>query len=222
MGEGQGYCFRCEHRVRSLESKGEHSPRWECGNHNSNYIGCYMYRPVLPVVQSRDLEDERPLFAPWIISARSSFVRVADEDELILTAVPTEDGVFQIYTVPGSLDDKPRLEWLEERDGYALVSDDNGHWAVVVEGFQNCLIGPQPADVTTSFWIEKDQWYNSIREAIDAAMLDEKYGYWGKKCTFTGDDWPHMIWIGPMTHKEMMEKFPEFKHNLREEKEEDG
>lgn len=69
--------------------------------------------------------------------------------------------------------DTERLNWLEQQDGAALVNDDYGHWAVAFDGTQNCLDNP-PGDVTTSFWIQKEKWKDSIREAIDAAIEEDE------------------------------------------------
>jgi hypothetical protein len=72
----------------------------------------------------------------------------------------------------GLKSDSIRLDWLGEREGLALMSDDAGHWAVSDGGFQNV---PQdaPCDVSTTFFIEKDRWKPSIREAIDDAIRRE-------------------------------------------------
>jgi hypothetical protein len=35
------------------------------------------------------------------------------------------------------MNDMGRLDWLENQQVCALVSDDNGHWAFVCSGFQN-------------------------------------------------------------------------------------
>lgn len=66
--------------------------------------------------------------------------------------------------------DKERLDWLEQQDGFALVSDDAGRWAVVTDGMQNVPDPDKAIDISTSFWIEADQWKDSIREAIDVVM----------------------------------------------------
>jgi len=68
--------------------------------------------------------------------------------------------------------DAERLDWFEHQHGGALVSDDAGHWAVVFTGIQNIPMNA-PEDIHTTFWIEKDKWCKSVREAIDKAMKDE-------------------------------------------------
>lgn len=68
--------------------------------------------------------------------------------------------------------DVERLDWLEEHQGYALVSDDFGHWACVTEGMQS-VPDRTPADIQTTFFIRKKQWKKSIRAAIDGAMKDD-------------------------------------------------
>ena len=69
--------------------------------------------------------------------------------------------------------DTERLDWLEKEDGSALLSDDCGHWTVSTEGMQNLPMDP-PDDISTSFYVEKDQWHKSIRDAIDAAIKEQK------------------------------------------------
>ena len=66
--------------------------------------------------------------------------------------------------------DTERLDWLEEQFGCALVNDDNGHWACVYDGIQTVPDSESAIDMSTSFWIEKDKWHNSVREAVDSAM----------------------------------------------------
>lgn len=64
------------------------------------------------------------------------------------------------------------LNWLQDHQGYALVSDDGGHWACVCDGVQSV---PEkfPDDIHAVFWIEKHKWKNSISEAIQEAMRDQ-------------------------------------------------
>ncbi len=71
--------------------------------------------------------------------------------------------------------DTERLNWLEnEGYGVALINDDNCHWAVVFDGFQNVALGWESEDLQTTFFIGKDKWYDSLRDAIDMAMMGEK------------------------------------------------
>ena len=65
------------------------------------------------------------------------------------------------------MNDTERLNWLEEQDCYSLISDDDGRWACVVDGIQN-IPEEEPSDIVTSFFIEKEEWKDSIREAIDS------------------------------------------------------
>jgi len=69
--------------------------------------------------------------------------------------------------------DTERLDWLEKNQGAALVSDDDTHWCVSFTGIQN-LPEETPADITTTFVVDKDEWKPSIREAIDAAIKEEQ------------------------------------------------
>lgn len=69
--------------------------------------------------------------------------------------------------------DTERLDWLERNGhGFALINDDNGHWACVGEGTQNAPLGPEAIDIETCFFIEKRDWKDTIREAIDAIVVD--------------------------------------------------
>ncbi|MFA5025654.1 MAG: hypothetical protein WC503_04065 [Candidatus Shapirobacteria bacterium] len=72
--------------------------------------------------------------------------------------------------------DTELLDWLEgiTHEGYclAILFDDNGHWAVVFNGWQNVPEQDEPCDITTSFYVEADKWYPTLREAILAAMTE--------------------------------------------------
>jgi len=68
--------------------------------------------------------------------------------------------------------DKERIDWLQKNNGCALVSDDQGHWAVVEDGFQSLSSGP-PDDCSTTFFIKKAEWKTTVRKAIDSAMKEK-------------------------------------------------
>ena len=68
--------------------------------------------------------------------------------------------------------DTDRLNWLEKQSGIALINDDFGHWAVSSDGFQS-VPDKTPADIETTFFVEKKQWKRNIRKAIDAAMKED-------------------------------------------------
>lgn len=71
--------------------------------------------------------------------------------------------------------DTERLDWLQKTDCMSLISDDSGHWACTQDGFQTVPPEfPEAGDIHTTFFVAKGQWYNSIREAIDAAMRAEQ------------------------------------------------
>ncbi len=71
------------------------------------------------------------------------------------------------------MNDNARLDWLEqEQNGLALIHDDNSHWAVAYEGLQNVIKGDEPADLATTYHVPKSAFRRTIREAIDAAMLE--------------------------------------------------
>jgi hypothetical protein len=55
-----------------------------------------------------------------------------------------------------------------------LINDDNGHWAVTTEGFQNVVSGDEPQDVTTTFFVEAKNWKNTPREALKDFLFNEE------------------------------------------------
>lgn len=73
--------------------------------------------------------------------------------------------------------DAARLDYFEAEAGRggcpALICDDDGRWAVSGDGIQNVPMGEGPHDIQTCFDVEKDQWHNSPREAIDAALKEK-------------------------------------------------
>lgn len=70
------------------------------------------------------------------------------------------------------LTDTERLNWLEKQYGCGLINDDFGHWAVSFDGMQN-VPKKTPADIQTTFFVEKKQWKKTVRAAIDAAIKTE-------------------------------------------------
>ena len=75
-----------------------------------------------------------------------------------------------------STDDAPAWEVVDKLldEGYcpALLYDDNGHWALSLEGMQNVPIGPDPQDIATSFFINADMWCDTRPLAICRAVLE--------------------------------------------------
>ena len=67
--------------------------------------------------------------------------------------------------------DTELLDFLESKGkaGWCpcLLNDDAGHWAVVGDGVQNVPLDA-PDDIATTFWVEKHQWKNTVREALEA------------------------------------------------------
>jgi len=66
--------------------------------------------------------------------------------------------------------DKEMLDWLKRADCYSLISDDNGHWACTADGMQNVPEGKEPVEIMTTFLVEKGDWFDSPRKAIDDRM----------------------------------------------------
>ena len=48
------------------------------------------------------------------------------------------------------MNDTDRIDWLEEKDCYSVVSDDGGRWACVCDGIQN-IPERGPTDINTTF-----------------------------------------------------------------------
>ncbi len=75
-----GLCHRCEYRARFLEDG--LGPRYECQQAGRSICGCYMYRPVRPVVLKPRAGDKRPAGGPWAIAARCDYAGIWPELEL--------------------------------------------------------------------------------------------------------------------------------------------
>lgn len=110
-----GLCFRCEHRARFFENG--RAPRCECGDINSSKYGCYMYRPVSPVILKRDENDSRPQFGPAFISSRSYYDGIFETKNQIIN-IDNKIGLFSIpenhKIVKYSIIDKIKI-WNEDR-----------------------------------------------------------------------------------------------------------
>lgn len=70
--------------------------------------------------------------------------------------------------------DTELLDWLEKQQGYGLISDDFGRWAVSGSGIQNVPDGSGAFDFAGEFYVERDDWRPTIREAIMAAILQRE------------------------------------------------
>jgi len=55
----------------------------------------------------------------------------------------------------------------------AVINDDNGHWAVVADGYQSISDGDDPVDVDTHFWISARHWKSTLREALKFFLEDD-------------------------------------------------
>lgn len=87
-----------------------------------------------------------------------------------LKAEAKRTGSAQFYVRRTKMTDTERLNWLEENE-FSLVSNDMGWWACVVDGMQN-VPEKLPDDIHATFFIEKSQWSESIRNAVDNAIRD--------------------------------------------------
>ena len=87
-------CFRCEHRADFHETQAR--PRYECGDVEQAVCGCYMYKPVRPVVLERDEGDPRAVADAPIIAARAHGVAIASGDYIMRKS----GGLYSVYYVP--------------------------------------------------------------------------------------------------------------------------
>ena len=72
--------------------------------------------------------------------------------------------------------DTERLDWLEKNsDGGGIFNDDAWgtpvRWAFSASGFSP-VVGDEVLDGQWVFWVEKDDWKPTIREAIDIAIAN--------------------------------------------------
>lgn len=56
-----------------------------------------------------------------------------------------------------------------------LLNDDNGHWAVTCDGYQNVVFGDETQDVETHFYVEAKQWKDTPKEALKVYLTEEEY-----------------------------------------------
>lgn len=75
------------------------------------------------------------------------------------------------------MNDTELLDWFETQDGASLVSDDNGRWAVALTGTASIEDIEEPKRFITDgpinwegvAWVERDQWKDSVRQALESA-----------------------------------------------------
>lgn len=76
---------------------------------------------------------------------------------------------FRVTNLPT---DKELLDFLDaEGNGIAVIEDDNGHWCVACDGFQEVVFGVNPQNFSTNFMVPGEKFgRKTIREAIAAYM----------------------------------------------------
>ena len=106
-------CWRCDHRIAFVErvdaegisfanltvENRPHCPRYECGDLGASVAGCYMYRPVVPVIIERDTGERRQLFAGAMIAARAHGVTPKRGREW-KTRVIKDGSHYWLYWIP--------------------------------------------------------------------------------------------------------------------------
>ena len=53
-----------------------------------------------------------------------------------------------------------------------LLYDDDGHWSINSEGFAS-VVYEGPEDWEGTFFVPKEKWFNTIREALSAYLLND-------------------------------------------------
>lgn len=48
----------------------------------------------------------------------------------------------------------------------SLIYDDNGHWAIVTDGYQNVPESDKPDNIHITHYVYKEEWFDTINEAI--------------------------------------------------------
>jgi hypothetical protein len=54
-----------------------------------------------------------------------------------------------------------------------LLYDDNGHWALVFDGFQTLCTEDKPIDIETTFWVKAEDWKDNIYDAVIWSLKEE-------------------------------------------------
>ena len=109
---GKALCHRCEYRARFLEAG--HGPRCECKDVGHAVCGCYMYRPVQPVVLAPQEGDKRPVQGGWMISARMRAAGLLDaEHAYTVTDVIKRDGK-KAYVTWWAMKDKVTIKTIKK------------------------------------------------------------------------------------------------------------
>lgn len=54
-----------------------------------------------------------------------------------------------------------------------LLNDDNGHWALTFDGFQEVADGDDPQDLAISCFVSKEQWKDTIYDAVMHALEED-------------------------------------------------
>lgn len=71
--------------------------------------------------------------------------------------------------------DTDRINWLERnsQSGFGLINDDAGHFAIVFDGVQSVSFDTKLCDMTSSFFINKKEFFKTARKAIDHQINNE-------------------------------------------------
>ena len=98
MKEHNSLCYRCDYRAQFCENG--HAPRMECGEITQSKYSCYMYMPVIPVVQERNQSDKRPQFAGALFSARSHVTGLPEAGKDVYLDIKKYKNGNMIYWIP--------------------------------------------------------------------------------------------------------------------------
>ena len=70
--------------------------------------------------------------------------------------------------------DKQRIDWLQKhgRDGWSLIGDEKGKWAVSIGGMS--ILSRKTAPWVKTFTVDATEWRPTVRKAIDRAIKEVK------------------------------------------------
>ena len=92
-------CHRCEYRAEHRETG--RAARYECGGVGAVY-GCYMWRPVRPLILAPLPGERRSLLLPMAFSGRAMALAIAPGENV---AVRTRRNVAVYFMPPGKVPD---------------------------------------------------------------------------------------------------------------------
>ena len=121
-----------------------------------------------------------------LLDKRDSFLKLYDEQYNILTGKYNIDEPLEIDILKNQIIDLIfennkilDIDFIVEsltKVGLSpnILHDDNGNFAIEGSGFQTLAIGDLPSDIEISFFVNKNSWKPTIREAMYYYLNDMK------------------------------------------------